>query len=698
LDLGRLIKRRSAGDERDARARRLGFGGRRRRGWLTGAALLSGFLAVPLVWGNGVLPVDVPLLDNVAWLPSDAHDEVARVNGETGEVDHTLSVGAAGDGGGDITVEQADGVVLVEVGGVVSRIDVAQLDWGDRSAAADGEVVVGDGAAYLVQPGTGVVQGLNPETLSRSAAVDLGVSLQGAGIVVAGYLVVPGSDGELHVVSAGREVGSTPAGVAGERVLVSQVGEEVVALNVDAGRLSRFALSTGQLQSRGEVDVDVFTGEVVVPAHLPAGRLWVLAPGSGELVGVDLPSGDVVTVPVVAPGGDRRAVSGPVVARGRVYVVDRVEGRLVEVDAETAEVIDDGELGVDDASQVDVVVQGDTVFVNDRAGSTAVVIDGDDRHQVDKYDDQGPGSSEREGAPPGGEQPGPSGGATTATTPPDNQGTPPDRGDDRPTTTVVTTPTVPSTTGPTSTTTAPTTTTTTAPPVVAPGAVTGLTAVAGDGGVQLSWQPPATGTPPITYTVSWTPGGGSVTAAGPTYDATGLTNDVTYRFTVTARNAAGAGPAAQADATPRSPVTPPEITYILAREPNGVGSGNPWQAGIDYQVGSGVDVTCYAEKTGQPGTRISGSCPGPSGTTYFGPFNLAAGECTSWTVVVETNVGSDSGTTETECGAGGGAGVVNTSGTTGTTGTTTTTQPQPTPCVINGTPTTCIIAPMSAEG
>ncbi len=97
-----------------------------------------------------------------------------------------------------------------------------------------------------------------------------------------------------------------------------------------------------------------------------------------------------------------------------------------------------------------------------------------------------------------------------------------------------------------------------ATPIATPSDPLGLTATAGDARVTLNWNPPATdgGLPITNYRIYRGTSPGSETflvqlGAALTYLDTGLTNGVTYYYTVTARNAAGEGPASnEASATP----------------------------------------------------------------------------------------------------------------------------------------------------
>jgi hypothetical protein len=94
---------------------------------------------------------------------------------------------------------------------------------------------------------------------------------------------------------------------------------------------------------------------------------------------------------------------------------------------------------------------------------------------------------------------------------------------------------------------------------IVPGAPTVGTATAGNTDASLTFTAPAsTGGAAITgYTATANPGGATGTAAGSPITVTGLTNGVSYTFTVTATNSAGTGAASAASnsVTPRSPQT-----------------------------------------------------------------------------------------------------------------------------------------------
>jgi chitinase len=116
----------------------------------------------------------------------------------------------------------------------------------------------------------------------------------------------------------------------------------------------------------------------------------------------------------------------------------------------------------------------------------------------------------------------------------------------------------------------------------APSAPAAPTAVAGDAQATVSWQPPArTGTSPISaYTVTSNPGAIRATADGATTQTvvTGLTNGVSYTFTVVATNGAGDSPAS----LPSNAVTPSAASPPAAPSPAPTTTGR-WVSG--YYVG-----------------------------------------------------------------------------------------------------------------
>jgi hypothetical protein len=111
-------------------------------------------------------------------------------------------------------------------------------------------------------------------------------------------------------------------------------------------------------------------------------------------------------------------------------------------------------------------------------------------------------------------------------------------------------------------------------PLGPPGAPTSVAAAAGNAQATVSWAAPADngGTPITKYTVTAAPGGQTAsTNDGTTLSATvtGLSNGVTYRFTVVAHNQVGDGPAS----SPSNAVTPSSGRPPAWQAPDNLGGG-----------------------------------------------------------------------------------------------------------------------------
>jgi hypothetical protein len=151
-----------------------------------------------------------------------------------------------------------------------------------------------------------------------------------------------------------------------------------------------------------------------------------------------------------------------------------------------------------------------------------------------------------------------------------------------------------------------------------PGAPSGVTATAGNASAQVSWTAPAAnGNPISTYTVTPYSGGAVdgtpvvVGSATPTATVAGLTNGVSYTFTVLATSALGNGP----ESTPSPAVTPrtvPGAPAILAAVAGNAAATISWTVppnGGSAILGYKVTASSGAIVTVGPGVT-SASVPG----------------------------------------------------------------------------------------
>ncbi|GAA3401468.1 fibronectin type III domain-containing protein [Paenibacillus hodogayensis] len=172
-------------------------------------------------------------------------------------------------------------------------------------------------------------------------------------------------------------------------------------------------------------------------------------------------------------------------------------------------------------------------------------------------------------------------------------------------------------------------------PVAQPNVPTGVTAIAGNGQVTISFTPPADdGGSAITgYMVTSSPGGRTAGGINSPITVTGLTNGTTYTFTVVAQNAKGDSPPSAS--TSATPTNPPAEAPVL--QSSAAGDGHVtlvWNAvagSTGYKVYQSVESGSYgSEMTTVSGNVYSYTATGLfNGTTYY-------------FVVKATNPGGDS--------------------------------------------------------
>jgi hypothetical protein len=155
-------------------------------------------------------------------------------------------------------------------------------------------------------------------------------------------------------------------------------------------------------------------------------------------------------------------------------------------------------------------------------------------------------------------------------------------------------------------------------PAPPPGQVTNVSATAGIGSANVTWNAPSSGGPVTTYTI--TPYIGSeaqpattVTGSPPATGATvkGLTDGTAYTFTVQASNPNGAGPSSERSnsVTPTTGVVPPSAPTEVSASPATQQAQVSWSAPSNNGGGAitGYTVTPYVGSVAQTPDEVSAS-------------------------------------------------------------------------------------------
>jgi hypothetical protein len=181
----------------------------------------------------------------------------------------------------------------------------------------------------------------------------------------------------------------------------------------------------------------------------------------------------------------------------------------------------------------------------------------------------------------------------------------------------------------------------------APSAPTSLTAAPLDGGLQISWAPPADdgGTAVTGYTVVTRLGattvGTPITVVPGTLAATvtGLTDGTAYTVAVTANNALGTGPEATVTGTPRAPAGPSAPTDLTVT-PGTAAVTVTWQPPGDSGDTAPAFTTVEIHRTSDGSTAASVTVPAPAATATV--TGLTTGD-SYYAVLWATNAGGVAG-------------------------------------------------------
>jgi Fibronectin type III domain len=549
----------------------------RSRGWLvtiiTVSVVLVGLAAT--VFSLGVTNHAVASSNASAWLFSSEKGEVARANAETGRVDTRFKVTNAQ--GHQVVVSQTDQYLVLRdlTTGQISSLNLATLQIAATTPSTPGlgiSVALGNNAAFIVDSVQGVVRQLNPLNLNpvgepmRFPPGLVGGVFDDNGVL---WLAVP-SEGTLVEIKPGSTASSGPnAGASSTPVIAST--RPVADPGHDLA-LSTLTNGVAVLDQTGQKLTTVRSGKVSsLPLNLP---------GPGTMPDHDsepqvpvtviddrhvyVANGDKVTDFVVP--GDGPKLEPAVAFAGRLYVADAATGTIYVLDNE-GKLVSTFTVPRSD-SGIELTVRGGHLFVNSPGSSTARVVDSHNKVTVvDKYANDVLGGDKPQ-VPP--------------VAPPVEKPKP----------------------GP-------------------PGAPASVRATAGDGSAHITWSPAnSNGSPIIKYVVE---GDGTTTphevgASQRSFDATGLTNGQTYKFTVYAVNARGNGPKKAANPvipTRDVPDAPASVSATAAPDgtvtvtwPAANGQGHPIKQ---------YEVTSVSKGTQAPvGTATTTSLKIPAGTLDYG--------------------------------------------------------------------------------
>lgn len=535
--------------------------------------------------------------DAAAWVWSSAKSEVARVNGLTGRVDTRHQIPDAT--GHTMQLTQTDRYLVLrdQNTGLVSAVDLATLRIAATTPTTAGlgvRIALHEESLFVVDAVQGIVRQLDPLTLTP-----LGEPLRFPPGIAAGTL-----DGEgllwLGVPTEGTVVAVRPAprpspgpgtgDGAGPRIVrtvpVAEPNHDLVLSALDRGVAVLDRTNTTLTVLRGDT-VRTVVLDLAGPGAMPART-------TGPDVAVTVAEArHVHVVAALAPDGPTRdrvhdfRVPGtgptlrPCVAwSGRFYCPDEAAGTVYAL-SRSGQLLATVTLAGAAGGPLDLEVRERHLFINAPHTSTAQVVDEAHRARpVDKYAREILGA---EVPPPPADPP-------------------------------------------------------RTPAVGKPGAPRSVTASAGDASARVTWGPaPANGSAIIRYVIEGGPKTLTVGVNQRSVEVTGLVNGETYRFTVHAVNARGAGPKrASNPVVPTADVPDPPASVNATANPDGTVTVT-WPAAN----GQGRPIARYAvTAVSADGATEVGSVTATSFTSEAGALDY--GTQYAFTVVAVNDKGAGS--------------------------------------------------------
>ena len=531
------------------------------------------------ILGVGAADTAVANFDANSWLWSSTRGEVDRVNGVTARVDTRTKVKDAQNH--EIQITQTDKYLILRDldTGQVTALDLTTLQVSAVMPTTPGlgvSVALHGETAFVIDSVQGQVRQLDPRSLAPTGdaiALPNGITPGGFDGKGALWVAVP-TEGTVVAILAGTN-GASPTVL--RTVTVAAPGHDLVPSTLDDG-IAVLDNTDQALMTVRDDKVEATAVPLDKPALLPArsqgSTVPVTVAEDRRVVVVEGKNLSEFTVPGSGP------LSPAVVFAGHVYCPDGAAGVVYEFEAGGTLV---NQFRIASAGgPVELEVREDHLFINAPDGSTARVVD--EKHvvkEVNKYEDGVVG-----GDPP----------------PP-----PPPAEKPKPSKTV-------------------------------PGRPQHVQAAAGDASARITWRRASDNGSAITkYVVQGAGQSITVGAKQRSIEVKGLVNAKTYRFTVHAVNAIGAGAKATSPpVTPTADVPNPPVSVAAVAKPDGTVAVT-WPAAN----GQGRKIRSYTV------TSVSGGVQAPVGSVTTTRMTIAKGSLTygtqyAFTVVAvnDKNAGS----------------------------------------------------------